>query len=124
MSKSKMFSLFYLLYPVTPEDVYKSTYNTDFSNVKLFASAGRLCSYYGLKDPKVQELIRSKNLDFDLVINEQMFQESWLMFGYKFNAPLITISKQSSVSDCFQFPIFYFLYDWFGFRHLWNIGFL
>lgn len=49
-------------------------------------------SEWGLKDKKVQQLIRGNETSFDLIICEQFMQESWLMFSYKFKAPLITIN--------------------------------
>lgn len=59
----------------------------------MLTSVGRFASYHGLKDPKVQKIVHSKDLHFDLVITEQFFQEAWLMFAYKFNAPIISISE-------------------------------
>lgn len=56
----------------------------------------RICtpsSDHGLNTANVQKIIHSQNMHFDLVINEDMFHESWLMFAYKFNAPIITICK-------------------------------
>lgn len=50
-------------------------------------------SEHGLKDPNVQKIIHSDDLHFDLIINEEFFHESWLMFGYLFNAPAVSICK-------------------------------
>lgn len=49
---------------------------------------------HGLKDKKVQELIHRNDIHFDLIISEQFFQESWLMFSRKYNAPVITIGNK------------------------------
>lgn len=71
----------------------------DKSDINFFqkvASYEELCtpsSEHGLNVSNVQKIIHSNDLHFDLVINEDMFHESWLMFGYKFNAPIITICK-------------------------------
>lgn len=32
-------------------------------------------------------------MQFDLVISEQFHQEAMLLFGHKFNAPIVTISE-------------------------------
>lgn len=48
---------------------------------------------YTLSNANVQKLINSENLHFDLVINEEFFHDAFLMFGFKFNAPIVTISK-------------------------------
>lgn len=50
-------------------------------------------SEHGLKDPNVQKIIHSDDLHFDLIINEEFFHESWLMFAYKFNAPAVSICE-------------------------------
>lgn len=67
----------------------------------MLEKLGILTSDYGLRDANVQKLIHSKDLEFDLIINEQFFQECWLMFGYKFNAPVVTISTYGT-SDFFD----------------------
>lgn len=73
--------------------MYKKTEETDFVKVFGFEMLCTPSSEHGLKSSNVQKIIHSKNLHFDLVINEEIFHESWLMFGYKFNAPIVTISK-------------------------------
>lgn len=49
-------------------------------------------SEYGLKHENVQRLIKSENLHYDLIISEQFYQETWLMFAHKFDTPIVTIS--------------------------------
>lgn len=57
---------------------------------------------HGLKDKKVQELIHRNDTHFDLIISEQFFQESWLMFSRKYNAPVITIGNNCvCVFNCY-----------------------
>lgn len=67
----------------------------------MLHNCGSVCSEYGLRDPKVRRLALRTDLHFDLVINEQFFQEAWLMFAYKFNAPIVTISTYGA-SDFFD----------------------
>lgn len=74
-------------------DIFAISHLSDYERVKLFEVVGTPSSDYNLRDPKVKELIDSDNLSFDLVINEDFYHDSWLMFGYKFNAPTITICK-------------------------------
>lgn len=81
--------------------MYESKYTSDFTNVQLLNNVGSTCGEYGLKDAKVRKLALSKGLHFDLVISEQFFQEAWLMFAYKFNAPMVTISTYGA-SDFFD----------------------
>lgn len=75
------------------KDAYAGSEMNSFLKV---ASYDWLCtpsSEHGLNVSNVQKIIHSKDLHFDLIINEDMFHESWLMFAHKFNAPIITICK-------------------------------
>lgn len=59
----------------------------------MLTGLGALTSDFGLSDPKVQTFIHSNNQHFDLVISEQFFQESWLLFAHQFKAPIVTICE-------------------------------
>lgn len=48
-------------------------------------------SKWGLENPRVQEFIKREDLQFDLILAEQFYQESFLMFAHKFKAPIVTI---------------------------------
>lgn len=58
------------------------------SQMKTFASIVKPNTF---ENPNVQKFINSKGLHFDLVINEEFFGDSYLMFAHKFKAPIITI---------------------------------
>lgn len=51
-----------------------------------------LATEHALQDPKVQRLIQSEDLSFDVIVMEQFNHDALLMFGLKFNAPIVTIS--------------------------------
>lgn len=78
---------------VSKDDLFKNTDQSDFDTLHLYEIVSTPTSEYGLKHPNVQRVIHSNDLHFDLVINEEFFHESWLMFGYKFNAPVVTICE-------------------------------
>uniref|UniRef100_A0A336LTZ6 CSON000634 protein n=1 Tax=Culicoides sonorensis TaxID=179676 RepID=A0A336LTZ6_CULSO len=79
---------------VSNDDVFETKYTSPFSSVKWLYTLGLDNSEYGLKNLNVQRLIQSENEHhFDLVISEQFYQETWLMFAHKFNAPIVTISS-------------------------------
>lgn len=48
---------------------------------------------HALESAAGQQLLTDPTLQFDLVIAEQFHQEALLLFGHKFNAPLVTISE-------------------------------
>lgn len=75
------------------DETFTKHHKTDFETVHLYEQVTALTSEYGLKHPNVQRIIHSDDLHFDLVINEEFFHESWLMFGYKFKAPVVTICR-------------------------------
>lgn len=54
---------------------------------------GKISSEHGLNDSKVREFIHRNDLYFDVVINEDTFHESWMMFAHKFKAPIVTLGK-------------------------------
>lgn len=78
---------------VIADDVFKSVYQNDFAHLERYTQVTLASSKHALNDMNVQKLIHSKDLHFDLVINEEFCHEAWLMFAYKFNAPVITICK-------------------------------
>lgn len=46
-----------------------------------------------LSSENVRNFVASNDHQFDIVINEEFFHDSFLMFGHKFNAPMVTICK-------------------------------
>lgn len=48
---------------------------------------------HALNSKSVQEFIKRTDLHFDLVINEEIYHDAFLMFGKKFNAPVVTICE-------------------------------
>lgn len=66
-------------------------YNSYINNVFMWWKVGLLTSEHALNNQKVKNLIRSKSKKFDLVIMEQFFHESFLMFGHKFQTPIVTL---------------------------------
>lgn len=77
---------------MTQEQVFNAQYVSSYSSIKWLYWLGLDNSEHGLRDPKVQTLIESDNHHFDLIIAEQFFQDVWLLFGHKFNAPIVTIA--------------------------------
>lgn len=51
---------------------------------------------YALNHTNVQKLIHDENLHFDLIINHEIFHDSFLMFSHRFQAPVVTICTVSA----------------------------
>lgn len=62
-------------------------------SIPMFPAFMKMAADHALNSTSVKEFINRNDLQFDLVINEEVFHESWLMFGHKFKAPIITICK-------------------------------
>lgn len=73
--------------------VFQAHSQSALSEFMLFTKAGKLMADHCLSNPDVQRFLLRNDLSFDLVINEEFYMESLSMFAFKFNAPLITISK-------------------------------
>lgn len=62
------------------------------NNIFLFFRSGLLSTEHALNDPKVQNLINpNNNLHFDLIVIEQFFHDSWLLFAHRYKAPIVSI---------------------------------
>lgn len=81
--------------------IYDNPEESNFEKVTTYKTICTPSSEHGLNNSNVQKIIHSQDLYFDLVINEEMFHESWLMFAYKFNTPIVTISTYG-YSDFFD----------------------
>ncbi|KDR22772.1 hypothetical protein L798_15644, partial [Zootermopsis nevadensis] len=62
--------------------------NALMMQIRFWQIAGDMCSEI-LSDKRVQELIDSTDLHFDVIILEAFFSDCFLPFGYKFKAPII-----------------------------------
>lgn len=77
----------------SPSDVFQNDDANDFTKIWLYVVVASPASEHGLNNSNVQKIIHSKDLKFDLVVVQDIFSESWLMFAYKFDAPVISICK-------------------------------
>lgn len=76
------------------EELYRSG---DMSPFRIVSDINKFFSFstdYALSNKNVQNLIHSDDLHFDLVINEEFFHDAFSMFGYRFNAPVVTICER------------------------------
>uniref|UniRef100_A0A182PLT1 Peptidase S1 domain-containing protein n=1 Tax=Anopheles epiroticus TaxID=199890 RepID=A0A182PLT1_9DIPT len=83
------------------EELFAASQTSDISKVDMYWEMGLNTSRYGLQSPNVRQFIERTDLSFDLVISEQFFQESWLVFAHKYSAPIVTISTYG-YSDFFD----------------------
>lgn len=65
--------------------------NNDFENLFFYYNFGIVTSRHAFESKNVKAFMQTKQ-QFDLIVTEQFFQESFLMFSKLFNAPIITCS--------------------------------
>lgn len=73
-------------------DIFDMRYDSDWENLWLYWRVGLLTTEHALQTTNVQKFIQRED-HFDLVISEQFFQESMLMFAHKFECPIVTIGN-------------------------------
>ena len=73
-----------------PEQFKIKDLNTFQMLLMLWGIGSLICEMY-LQEPAVQDLIHSKHEHFDLVIIEAFFNECFLGFAHKFNAPVVQV---------------------------------
>lgn len=59
--------------------------------INMLKNFPRMMNPYAFENPNVQKFIHSTGLHFDVVISEEFFADSFLMFAHQFQAPIITI---------------------------------
>lgn len=64
-----------------------------FSSLDVLYLFSKAWNSHALDDKNVQKLINSTGLHFDVVVLEEFFIDSFLMFAFKFKAPVVTICK-------------------------------
>lgn len=67
-------------------------FDSVLSNLYLTWDIGIKTAEHAFLDKNVAAFIKRTDLQFDIVILEQFFHDSWLPFAKKFNAPILTIA--------------------------------
>lgn len=76
---------------VPQEELIQHSAKSPFVSIYETKNIVNIINDYNLNDVNVQKLIHSTDLHFDVVINEEFWLDSFLMFAHKFKAPIITI---------------------------------
>lgn len=62
-----------------------------FVSISDMAKFTKVFNSYAFENANVQKFILSTDQHFDVIVNEEFFADSFLMFSHKFNAPTVTI---------------------------------
>lgn len=68
-------------------------FNNQMDMLFTYWSMGLASTEHALKSKAVQDFIKNDHTKFDLILSEQFFQESMLMFAHKYKAPIVTLSE-------------------------------
>lgn len=75
------------------EDIFKHVGLPIFITSSFIPVFGYVAANHALGTKNVQEFVRNKNAHFDLVIHEEVYMDSFLIFGHVFKAPVVSICK-------------------------------
>lgn len=75
-----------------------------FSTLYNIIRVSKLLNQIVFEDENVQRFIKQPGLHFDVILVEDFFNDSFLMFAHKFKAPVITICR-CQYSNCFLHSI-------------------
>lgn len=80
--------------PILPQSqVFAAESGSIFSDFLLLPMAGKTTADHAFNSTNVQKFLHDDSQNFDLVINEEFYMESFSMFAHRFKAPLLTICK-------------------------------
>lgn len=61
---------------------------------QMLTIVGVSTTEYALQHPNIQRLLHATDKHYDLILTEQFFQDAFLMFAHKFQAPIVSICKR------------------------------
>lgn len=85
--------IFILNYLVKMNTFYEKKDHNHVESLLNIYNIGLATAKHGLESRNVQKLISSHDYHFDIIVAEQFMQESWLMFAYKYKAPVVALSN-------------------------------
>lgn len=104
------------------EEVIRTAEKSPFVTVFEYGEFCSMSADYALSSKNVQAFMKRSDLKFDLIINEEFFHDSFLMFAHKYNAPIVTISTQILIDMLSLIIVIISLIFYLG-RYVWHIGF-
>lgn len=82
------------IFAVRKTRIYESTWMPTIFTLTILPYFGYLSAGHAFADENVQNFMRRKDLHFDLVIHEEVLgHESFLIFGHRFKAPVVSICE-------------------------------
>ena len=76
---------------MSQNDLIQNAGGSVFSAINILAFLPKIINEYTLESANVQNFIKSTGHHFDVIVAEDFYSDSLLMFAHKFNAPVVTI---------------------------------
>lgn len=76
---------------VSQEQFIEDSHNSVITNINILAMFPKLMNGYSWENENVQKFIRSTDHQFDVIVAEDFYSDSFLMFAHKHKAPIVTI---------------------------------
>lgn len=82
---------------VSQSELIEKSSGSVFSSIHILTFIPKVSNGHAFENANVQKFIKSTGHHFDVIVAEEFFGESFLMFAYKHQAPVVTICKFHSI---------------------------
>lgn len=89
----------FVLFTVKQLQVFESLWVPTIVMSTVIPYFGYKSADHALGTENVQNFMRRKDLHFDLVIHEEIYHDSFLIFGYRFRSPVVSICKYKNIAN-------------------------
>lgn len=90
--------MFFHSFSVPVSDFWSLKFKGTLNNLLLTWDIGLKSADHAFRDKNVATFLNTTTKQFDVVILEEFFHDSWLPFATRFNAPLVTIATLGHTS--------------------------
>lgn len=83
--------IFWILVP--RENLIQQSNRSPFTTVSITSQYAKLMNEHAFQTKNVRKFIKNTKNRFDVIVNDEYFSESLLMFAHKYKAPIVTVGK-------------------------------
>lgn len=86
--------------PVKQNELIETSSGSVLSSIMMLTMLPKMMNNYTLENANIQKFIKSTDYHFDVIVAEEFFADSLLMFAHKHKAPVVTICKLNLIFLC------------------------
>lgn len=79
--------------PVSQDELIGRSTQSVFASINMLAWFPKVMNQHSWENHNVQNFVKSTGLHFDVIVTEDFFSESYLMFAHKHKAPVVAICR-------------------------------